>query len=44
MRLRPWLRRHRLVAATLWAVLALGAIESILLLYYLNSWVTLPSL
>ena len=42
--MRLWLHRHRVVAAVLWAALALGAIESILLLYYLDSWVTLPSL
>jgi hypothetical protein len=42
--MRLWLRRHRIVATLLWAALALGAIECILLFYYLNSWVTLPSL
>jgi hypothetical protein len=39
-----WFRRHRIVATLLWAVLALATIECILLFYYLNSWVTLPSL
>jgi hypothetical protein len=42
--MRRWLHRHRIVRAVLWLALALGAIESILLFYYLNSWVTMPSL
>jgi hypothetical protein len=42
--MRRWLHRHRIVSALLWAALALGAIEFILLFYYLNSWVTMPSL
>jgi hypothetical protein len=42
--MRLWLRKHRMVAALLWTALALGAIEGILLLYYLNSWVVAPSL
>jgi hypothetical protein len=44
MRMPPWFRRHRIAAALLWTALTLGAIESILLYYYLSSWVTLPSL
>jgi hypothetical protein len=40
--MRPWLHRHPVVAALLWTVLALLGIESTLLYYYLNSWLTLP--
>jgi hypothetical protein len=42
--MRLWLHKHRIVAALLWAALALGAIEGILLSYFLDSWVTLPTL
>jgi hypothetical protein len=42
--MRLWLRRHRIVAALLWALLTLSAIEGGLLFYYLSSWVTLPTL
>jgi hypothetical protein len=42
--MRIWLRRHRVVAALLWAALALAGAEGVLLLYYLNSWLTLPLL
>ena len=42
--MRSWLHKHRIVAALLWAAFALGAIECILLLYYLSSWVVAPSL
>jgi hypothetical protein len=42
--MRTWLRRHRIIATLLWAALALAATEGILVYYYLNSWVTLPSL
>jgi len=39
-----WLHRHRIVIGLLLAALSLGAVECVLLVYYLNSWVTLPSL
>jgi len=39
-----WIRKHHFVAVLLWTVLALGATEGILLFYYLNSWLTLPTL
>jgi len=42
--MRNWLRRHCVVAAVLWAALALAATEGVLLLYYLDSWLTLPLL
>jgi len=42
MRIR--LRRHRVVVALLWAALTLAATEGVLLLYYLDSWLTLPLL
>jgi hypothetical protein len=42
--MRLWLRAHPIVTRLLGTVLALCAIECILLYYYLNSWVTLPSL
>jgi hypothetical protein len=42
--MRIWLRGHRVVAALLWATLSLAATEGVLLLYYLNSWLTLPLL
>jgi hypothetical protein len=42
--MRPWLHKHRVVTAVLWAALALATIEGILVFYYLDSWVTLPSL
>jgi hypothetical protein len=42
--MRVWLHRHPIVAGLLWAILALGTIECILLSYFLNSWVTLPTL
>lgn len=42
--MRIWIRRHRLAAALLWSTLALAAAESALLVYYLNSWLTLPLL
>ena len=41
--MRIWFRRRR-IAAFFWAVLALAATEGSLLLYYLNSWLTLPLL
>jgi hypothetical protein len=37
-------RKHRIVATLLGALLTLGAIEGILVFYYLSSWDTLPSL
>jgi hypothetical protein len=42
--MRIWFRKHRLIARLLWAALALAATESALLVYYLNSWLTLPLL
>ena len=42
--MRLWRRRHPIAAGLLWAALALGAIECILLYYFLNSWMTLPTL
>jgi hypothetical protein len=42
--MRLWLHRHRIVGALLWVALALGAIEGILLFYYLSAWVVAPSL
>ena len=38
--MRIWLRRHRIVAALLLAVLALAGTAGVLL-YYLDSWLTL---
>jgi hypothetical protein len=43
-KMRLWFRAHPIFSGLLGTVLALGAIECILLYYYLNSWVTLPSL
>ena len=40
--MRIWFRNHSVVAALLWTASALAAIEGILLIYYLNSWLTLP--
>jgi hypothetical protein len=42
--MRLWLHHHPIAAGLLWAALALGAIECILLYYFLDSWVTLPTL
>ena len=42
--MRIGLRRHRVIAALLWAALALAATEGVLLFYYLDSWLTLPLL
>jgi hypothetical protein len=39
-----WFRRHGIFGALLWAALALATTESVLLLYYLSSWLTLPLL
>lgn len=38
-----WFRRHRVVAALLFAALALAG-TAFVLLYYLDSWLTLPVL
>jgi hypothetical protein len=43
-KMRLWLHKHRIVTALLWAAFALGAIECVLLSYFLDSWVTLPTL
>ena len=42
--MRSRLRRHRIIVALLWIALAVATTEGILLYYYLNSWMTLPSL
>jgi cytochrome bd-type quinol oxidase subunit 1 len=42
--MRGWLRRHRVFATVLWTFVALAATEGALLLYYLNSWLTMPVL
>ena len=42
--MRVWLRHHPIAAGLLWAALALGATECILLYYFLDSWVTMPTL
>jgi hypothetical protein len=42
--MRIWFGRHRIVAAMVGTVAALAVIEAILLVYYLNSWLTLPLL
>jgi phosphate/sulfate permease len=42
--MRLWLHKHRIVGAVIGVALALGAIECILLFYYLSSWVLAPSL
>jgi len=42
--MRIWLRRHRIVAALLFAALAMAGTAGVLLLYSLNSWLTLPLL
>jgi hypothetical protein len=39
-----WLRKQRLTVTLLWAALALAATESLLLIYFLSSWLTLPLL
>ena len=41
--MRIWFRRHRVVAALLFATLALAGTAGIVL-YYLDSWLTLPVL
>ena len=40
--MQSWLRRHRVVAALLWAAVTLVATVGGLLIYYLDSWLTLP--
>jgi hypothetical protein len=42
--MRTWFRRHHVIGSLLWAAVALAATESVLILYYLNSWLTLPLL
>ena len=37
-------QNHPLLTAILSAILGLAAVESVLLLYYLSSWLTLPLL
>jgi hypothetical protein len=43
-KMKSWFRRHRIIATLLWSALTLAALEGILLCYYLNHWITLPSL
>jgi hypothetical protein len=40
--MRIWFRKHCFVAALLWIATALAAIEGILVVHYLDSWLTLP--
>ena len=40
--MRVWLRRHRVAAILSASVLGLALTEGLLLLYYLDSWLTLP--
>lgn len=40
--MKTWLRTHRVISALIWSALALAATECALVLYYLNSWLTLP--
>ncbi|HEY2013838.1 MAG TPA: hypothetical protein VGH38_10080 [Bryobacteraceae bacterium] len=40
--MRAWFGRHRVVFALLWAAVVLAATEGFLLIYYFNSWLTLP--
>jgi hypothetical protein len=42
--MRSWIRRHRALALLLWTALALAVTEGLLVVYYLNSWFTLPLL
>jgi hypothetical protein len=37
-----WFRQHRMVTALIAAGAALVTAEGLLVLYYLNSWLTLP--
>jgi hypothetical protein len=39
-----WIRTHRVAAGLLFSALTLATAEALLLLYYLNSWLTLPLL
>ena len=41
--MRIWIRRHRLVTALLLTILALAGTAGVFL-YYLDSWLTLPTL
>ena len=40
--MQAWLQRHRVVARLLWAALVLAGAEGFLLIYYLDSWLTMP--
>jgi len=42
--MHSWFRKHRAIAALLWAAVVLAATEAILLFYFLNSWLTMPVL
>ena len=37
-----WIRRHRVAAVVVAGALGLALTEGLLLLYYLDSWLTLP--
>jgi hypothetical protein len=42
--MRTWSRKHPLVATVVGTVVALAAVEAILVCYFLNSWFTMPLL
>lgn len=42
--MRRWFHKYRVTASLLCAALALAITEGVLLLYYLDSWLTLPLL
>ena len=40
--MRAWIHMHRVATILIEAALALAATEGVLVLYYLNDWLTLP--
>jgi len=40
--MRVWVQRHRVAAMLLASAFGLALTEGVLLLYYLDSWLTLP--
>lgn len=42
--MKRFLRQHRFVKRMLWALLAVSALEGAMLFYYLDTWITLPTL
>ncbi len=42
--MRRWLRNHRLIAAVLWTALTLAVVEGVLAVYYLDTWMVMPTL